>query len=180
MSIEIIAGHDLSDTIIEMMNKQRIHEYEVNTKNFRQNEQDSTFFFAKNNGDTKAFGMLKPVTIIHQGKMTGILGIGNIIAVEKGTGNGKQLMLAIKDYLTDKRRIGLGFCNPGVEGFYRNCGYQMIGPLSGRFCYPLAELTDKRERLNEDLNILCHDPIGGFIEALQATSEPIYINQPFW
>lgn len=180
MPIDIIAGQDLSDDIIDLMNQQRIQEYEVNTKNFRQNEQDSTFFFLRDNDDIKAFGMLKPVVIIHQGQMTTVLGIGNIIAREKGTGQGKQLMLTMKDYLTEKNRIGLGFCAPGVGGFYDKCGYQVIADLSGRFRYPLAQLTNQREQLERGLDMLCHDPIGGFIETLQSDDDLIYINQPFW
>ncbi|GEM_PF-1469011 len=180
MTIEIQTGHDLSDEIIDMMNQQRVQEYEINTKNFRQNEQDSTFFFLRDGGQVTAFGMLKPITLIHQGQMTTVLGIGNIIARDKSAGNGKQLMLSIKAYLDDKQRIGLGFCNSHVAGFYRKCGYQVLNDLPERFRYPLASLNGEKEKLSPALNSLCHDPIGGFIEALQSDDDHIYINQPFW
>jgi len=180
MTIDIITGHDLPDTLIDMMNRQRIHEYQVNTKNFRQNEQDSTFFFVRADEEVKAFGMLKPVVLIYQGQPTSILGIGNIIARDKGTGQGRQLMTAIREYLTTKGRIGLGFCKHQVAGFYQACGYQVVDGLSGRFRYSLAYLSDERDILTHSYHTLCHDPIGGFIESLQASDDCIYSNQPFW
>lgn len=179
MPIDIISGHDLPDTLIELMNHQRIKEYQVNTKNFRRNEQDSTFFFVKDKETIKAFGMLKPVTLIHQGQTTTILGIGNIIAREKDTGQGRRLMTAIQDYLTDKRRIGIGFCGNHVVGFYRACGYTVDNDLSTRFRYPLAPFIDMHERLTDAANTLYYDPLGGLDDILQS-DDLIHINQPFW
>lgn len=48
-----------------MMNSQRIKEYGENTKDFKNNEQDSTFFFLKERDEIKAFGMLKPITLYY-------------------------------------------------------------------------------------------------------------------
>lgn len=179
MTIDIITGHDLSDTLIELMNRQRMYEYQVNTKDFRRYEQDSTFFFVRDDNDIKAFGMLKPVSLIQQGESTAILGIGNIIAREKGQGQGRRLMTAIQKYLSDKRRIGLGFCNQHVADFYRACGYEVVSQLATRFRYPIAPLTQQKERLSDDTNTLYYDPSGN-LTALLENDDLIYINQPFW
>lgn len=186
MDIQRIRGKDLSPAIIQQMNQQRIHEYGKNTKNFRQYERESLFFFLRDgdhdDGQIRAWGMLKPVTITYQGRIYNILGIGNIIAVDKGQGYGKQLMTAIKAYLHEHKTIGLGFCAPEVSPFYVRCGYHVVEGLAGRFRYQHAAFTGLRERLEPTLEVLCTDPHDedAWPAYLLRNHAEILINVPFW
>ena len=180
MEIEIILGKDLPDDTIERTNRQRIQEYGVNTKNFCKNEQESTFFYIKEAAVWKAFGMLKPVTITYQGEAFPILGIGNIIAVEKGRGHGKALMMEIKAYLREKDFVGLGFCEKDRSAFYLKCDYEVTANLSDRFRYQYASEMGDREQLNRPLDVLCFDVHQTFMERLKSSDDLIYINVPFW
>lgn len=177
---EIIIGHDLSDAYVQRMSQQRITEYGENTKDFRKNELDSTFFFIHDDGKLCAFGMLKPVTLTHKETTIPILGIGNIIAIEKAQGYGRELMQRIRAYLSAAEKIGLGFCAPQLTAFYTKCGYQVVEQLSARFYYPLAHTDGTRERLAHIPNILCYDPEHRLINRLQASDERIEIDVPFW
>ncbi len=47
MKTEIILGKDHPEETIQMMGAQRIKEYGSDSKDFRNNERDSTFFFLK-------------------------------------------------------------------------------------------------------------------------------------
>ena len=180
MKIEIIKGEHLSETTIEMMNRQRIHEYGENTKNFRENERKSIFFLMHEDRQIKAFGMLKPVTLTYQQQSFDILGIGNIIAREKGNGWGKLLMTEIKQYLDNENEIGLGFCRTSVVGFYEKCGYEIVKKLSTRFRYQYASETNTSDILIRPRDILCYDPSQSIIQTLLSSDDFVYINVPFW
>lgn len=180
MEFEIILGKDLPDDTIEQMNAQRIHEYGENTKNFRKNEQQSTFFFLKDDAEWKAFGMLKPLILTFRDQPYDILGIGNIIAVDKGNGHGKTLMTEIKHYLQAHDAIGLGFCERDRSGFYLKCAYEVTANLSQRFRYQFAHVDGSREQLNRPLDVLCFDPNQQFMELLKSSDDLIYSNVPFW
>lgn len=180
MNIDIIKGDQLTHEIIEMMNQQRFHEYGENTKDFRKNELESIFFFLNANHDIKAFGMLKPVTITYRDESFRILGIGNIIAREKGRGWGKKLMTEIKGYLKQVSKIGLGFCDKPVVGFYETCGYDIVEQLSTRFRYQYAKETNGRETLKNPRDILCYDADQTLIRTLCSSDDLVYINVPFW
>ena len=180
MASVIMQGNELSEWRIELMNAQRIVEYGENNKDFRNNEQESTFFFIEQDAQVKAFGMLKPVTITIQDVNYDILGIGNIIAVQKGAGYGKTLMTEIKTYLQQHDKTGLGFCWPTVRQFYRQCGYEVFDGLSDRFRYSFAARDGRKEKLEPGLGVI-HYPVGdALMEHIARTDDLIYINVPFW
>ena len=82
----IIQGKELSEAQIDFMNKQRMIEYGENTKDFKKNELESIFFFLTEGEAFKAFGMLKSLVITHHERHYPILGVGNVIAIEKDAG----------------------------------------------------------------------------------------------
>ncbi|MCB9458534.1 MAG: GNAT family N-acetyltransferase [Anaerolineaceae bacterium] len=177
MLFEILLGRDLPEHYIERMNAQRIHEYGVNTKNFA-NEKQSKFIYLWDDDALKAFGMLKPLTLTCQGQSQAILGIGNIMAIEKGRGHGKSLMTYMMGYLKERNAVGLGFCDRENSGFYRKCGYTVVEGISARFRYRHAQETGDRERLESVPDVLCSSP--EFIAWLQSSNEPIEVDVPFW
>jgi hypothetical protein len=179
MDIRIFRGNQLSEDLIEMMNAQRIKEYGENTKDFRKNEQQSTFFFAENDGEYKAFGMLKPVTIMVEDKTYKLFGIGNIIAIEKGVGHGRTLMSAIKDYLIQYNMIGLGFCHTDVCNFYRQCEFG-VRDVAGRFRYAHAAQDGRKERQADDLDVLYFPAENDLIRHIEGTDADAVTDVPFW
>jgi hypothetical protein len=182
MITNIIDGKELSEQRIELMNKQRITEYGENNKDFRKYEQESTFFFVEDDMQVYAFGMLKPVTITLQDKHYDILGIGNIIAVQKGMGYGKTLMTAIKEYLQQHDKTGLGFCWPTVSQFYRQCGYEVFDDLSDRFRYSFAARDGRKDRQEQGIGIgvLYYASSDRLMDHITRTDDLIYVNVPFW
>ena len=117
---EIVVGKDLPEEVIKMMEDQRIKEYGENTKDFRNNEKDSIFFFLKEGNKVKAFGMLKPVILYYQNKEYLIMGLANVIAVEKSKGYGTKIMKVITDYLEINNVPALGNTYTGNFDFYKN------------------------------------------------------------
>lgn len=75
-------------------------------------------------GRILAQGQLIPISPVEfNGQSFEILGIGGIIANQKGQGYGKKLMIGIKDYLAKNGKIGIGFTGDNVIGFYEKCGF---------------------------------------------------------
>ena len=61
--------------------------------------------------------------------------LGGIIANEKGKGYGKQVVVAIREYLIACDTTGLGFCFPKNQGFYEKCGLKVDTHSTQRFVY---------------------------------------------
>lgn len=53
-------------------------------------------------------------------------GIGNVCAVEKGKGYGRELMNKVNDYLTEKQICGLLFCKDALVPFYKQYGWKEV------------------------------------------------------
>lgn len=53
-------------------------------------------------------------------------GIGNVCALERGKGYGRELMLAVNNYLDQENRTGLLFCKDALVKFYTECGWLLI------------------------------------------------------
>jgi len=176
MQTKIIQGHELTEAQIDFMNNQRLTEYGENTKDFKKNERESVFFFLVEADSTKAFGLLKPVGITYADKSYRVLGIANIIAVEKGKGYGKVLMQVIKNYLTSQNMSGIGFCDATVCEFYAKCGYQIIDGLSTRFQY----IHGQREKLDAERGVIYFDGGDALISKLLENDDLISTDVPLW
>lgn len=180
MNISIIQGKALTHTQIDLMSRQRITEYGENNKDFRKNEQESTFFFLIEAERVRAFGMLKPVVITYKARQYPILGIGNIIAIEKGTGYGKRLMEAVKSHLQSKNVTGIGFCRKHICEFYVRCGFQVEPHLDTRFRYRYFQQDGQKEKLEEPLGVINFEGSDRLISRLLTGDDLIYTNVPFW
>ena len=60
------------------------------------------------------------------GKIHSGLGIGNVCASKKGSGNGTILMQEINRYFVENKKIGLLFCKEGLLSFYKKQGWDLI------------------------------------------------------
>ena len=132
-TIEEKLGKHLSQERIDFMVYQRIREYGKNTKDFEHHERESLFFFLKEGEEIHAFGMLKPVNISYGAKEYPIMGIGNVMALEKSQGYGTMLMNHIRTYLEKNGDIGLGNTHKDNFIFYQKCGFTFIPGFVERF-----------------------------------------------
>lgn len=180
---EIILGKDLSEEIIQLMNNQRIKEYGENTKDFRNNEKDSTFFFLKDGNYIQAFGMLKPVTLYYEDQQYPIMGIANVISLEKSKGLGTIIMKHITNYLDENKLAGMGNTYTGNFDFYRKCGYTFIPGLLPRMVYLKdngEELrTETKTETGEDYAMFIYDPHESLRDIIGG-DKPVIIKVPFW
>ncbi|HDP74028.1 MAG TPA: hypothetical protein ENN46_03690, partial [Candidatus Woesearchaeota archaeon] len=69
LKIEIKTGKELTEDYIKLMENARVDEYGSNTKDFRNKEKDSVFFFVNRLGKIVSFGMLKPVKVEFNGEI---------------------------------------------------------------------------------------------------------------
>jgi len=175
-------GKDLNQESIDFMVKNRIREYGKNTKDFENNERDSFFFFLKNGDIIKAFGMLKPVTFYCEDKQYQIMGIGNIMAVEKSKGYGTILMNYIRDYLEDNNYVGIGSTHSYAFDFYEKCGFTFVASLLEKVVY--IDENDKEHRRTRDSEEWKHAMFifgkDNQLEELIDGDEDIVIKVPFW
>lgn len=175
---EVILGKELSEQYIEMMNNQRIKEYGENTKDFKNNEQESSFFFLKEQEEVKAFGMLKPVTLHTDGKSYPIMGIANVIAIEKSKGYGSAIMEQITTYLEQNKLVGIGNTHRDNFDFYKKCGYRFVPGLLGQFTYIKADGVEEKTE-TQDYDMFVYDPQNVLADMCDGESS-VVIKVPFW
>jgi predicted N-acetyltransferase YhbS len=126
---------ELSKKDMNLMNKWRKIEFgKKEKKNFKKDYlPNARFFFIKDNEKIVAFGCLRDVKINYSGNDYNILGICNIVAIEKGKGYGKELISAMIKYLKKKGKTGLGFCEKGKTKFYEKAGLKTKKDFAERF-----------------------------------------------
>lgn len=156
----------------------RIREYGKNTKNFEKDEQDSIFFFLYKREEIKAFGMLKPVVLYYKDKKYPIMGVANVMAIEKSKGYGTKIMNALTDYLEENNLAAVG--NTYVDNFvfYEKCGYTFFPPLIERMFYKTPEGKEKQTE-RENYNMFVYDSKSKLKEIINGKGK-IIIKVPFW
>ena len=179
MKISIIKGNNLSKNYIDLINKHRKREFGANeTKDFKKQEPNSLFFFLKDKENIMAFGMLKPVTLNYLGIKYKILGLGSGVAIIKGRGYGKKLMLSRINYLKKKGKTGLGFCLRKNLGFFKKCGLKTEKNFIKRFRYKNPR-TGKLEIDHVGDGLYCEGK-DKLISKILLTKSIAYTNVPFW
>lgn len=175
-------GNKLTPDIIDYMVKHRIKEYGENKKDFENNEKDSIFFFLKNDIVIKAFWMLKPVTLYCDSEQYQVMGIGNIMAVEKGKGYGTVLMNYIKNYLEQNDYIGIGSTHGNNFNFYEICGFTFIPTLIEKVAYIDKNTNTKEHRRDSekwDHQMFVFDKNNKLQELIKKNKD-IVVKVPFW
>ena len=151
MEIEIILDKNLTKRHTVLMNRWRKKEFgpQWTIRNFKKDYlPGARFFFLKENRKIVAFGTLRKVTINYLGKKYNILGICNIISIEKGKGYGKILIAAMIKYLKKTGKTGLGFCRSKNTQFYKKAGLNTIKDLTKRFA--LRNATTNKYKYDEE------------------------------
>lgn len=134
-TIEEQIGKELNRELINFMVQHRVRDYGENTKDFENDERESIFFFLKEDEEIYAFGMLKPVIVYYAGKEYPILGMGNVMAIQKGKGYGKMLVNHIRTFLDKSGHVCIGNTHKDNFRFYEKCGFTFIPGLVDRFVY---------------------------------------------
>jgi len=134
-SVLIKKGFELSESEIEQINQAKAREFKAPPFNKRQLD-EALFFLLNDDLKVLAMGELIPVEpILFNGKAFSVLGIGGIIANEKGKGYGKKIMAAITNYLSECDKTGVGFCRIYNKGFYEKCGLKVNCDILKRFVF---------------------------------------------
>ena len=180
LKITEMLGKEMPQGTIDFMVQNRIREYGENTKDFENNEKESIFFFLKDGDSIKAFGMLKPVTLSYDSKKYHIMGIGNIIAVEKSKGYGTILMNHIRNYLENSEYIGMGNTHSNNFNFYEKCGFIFIPNLIEKIVYIDEKGKEyKRDSEQWDHEIFIFDKGNELNELINGDGDAVS-NVPFW
>lgn len=173
-------GKDLSQETIEYMVKHRMREYGENKKDFENNERNSIFFFLEDDDIIKAFGMLKPVTLYYDDKKYQIMGIWNIMAVEKSKWYGTVLMKHIMNYLKNNEHVGMGSTHGNNFTFYEKCGFRFIPGLLERVIYIDAINKEfRRESECWDHSMFMFDK-NNELQGLVKGDKDVIVKVPFW
>lgn len=135
----------ITDEELAQLNEASKKEFNVSLPP-REDLYDRYFFLLKDNEKVLAMGQLLPVEpIIFNNEKFFVLGIGGIIAQEKGKGYGKEIMKAIRKFLVRKNKTGVGFCNLKNKGFYEKSGFLTNITSLGRMIYKPQDFRADKE-----------------------------------
>ncbi len=163
MDTEIVKvnGKDLSDIEISQINSSVFREWKVEPYT-REILSDTLFFFLKKKDEILAMGGLKDThPVIFDEVSFSILGVVEVVSNVKGEGHGKSVVSAMRKYLVENGKTGIGFCMLKNVGFYEKCGFKIEHNSSQRFVYTKGE-----ERIiNQDGQVIFYqDGVDQFME----------------
>lgn len=78
------------------------------------------------NNTVKAYLNMIAIVFKINGKINSGFGIGNVCALEKGKGWGKQLIKFTNTYLKNNNKIGLLFCKSQLVKFYSDNNWKLV------------------------------------------------------
>ena len=170
--------NELSQEELDQMNKSHRREWKISSMTPTHHRMN-TFFLLKDEKDNiVAQGQLVPIDGVEfKGEIFNILGIGGVIANIKNQGNGKRIMLSIKDYLTQQNKSGVGFI--GLPDFYKKCGFSVNKDAIKRFVHVIGN----KKIVNTESNHVCYlDANDKFMEkVIQNPDKFVYLpRDPDW
>jgi hypothetical protein len=179
ISIKIKKVGNLSEQEIEFMNSARIAEYGDGAAiDFKKEDKKGIFFFVNDSNETKAFGMLKPVSIEHKDQIYHILAMGRGMAIIKGKGYGRVLNEARVKYATEKRKTLLAFTSRENKVFFEKVGFKVEKQLINKFRYKNPKTGEII--IDEDGDGVYYEGKDKIITKIINSSEIAYISVPFW
>lgn len=127
-------GSELTPDEISQINEASLRDFKTQFK--IEDAKGKLYFLLIEGENLIAFGALGEVNpVTFNGENFSIYGVYNVISNVKGKGFGKQVVVAIKDYLSSHNLTGLGFCMPKNAGFYEKCGFKIEANSTQRFVY---------------------------------------------
>ena len=178
MKIEIKKVKNLSRAEKVFINQTRAEEFGSDEKKDfnKYYEPDTLFFFVKDNGETVAFGGLRPIKIIYLGVKYNILGICSTISIKKGKGYGRAFVEAMIDYFKKTGKSALGFT--GKTKFFKKVGLGTKKDFIKRFVYRNPKTGE--EVIDNDGDGIYYDGKDNFIKKVLSTKGVVYINVLHW
>ncbi|MBI4097457.1 MAG: GNAT family N-acetyltransferase [Candidatus Levybacteria bacterium] len=135
MNIVIKPGVDLSSDELNQIKEALFREFKYLLPP-RNQLGNRLFFLLIDKAKILSMGALKKVKpVIFNGEEFSLLGFVSVVANEKGKGYGKQVVMAMRDYLTSNNISGIGFTMPKNRGFYEKCGFSIEVSSTQRFVY---------------------------------------------
>jgi predicted GNAT family N-acyltransferase len=132
-------GRELTEDELEFINNLRRKVFNSQTAINPQpdnDEWDKKYFFLKNNTrKILAFARLHDISLKFLGKTYSIFGFATLIAAIRGQGYGQKLTLAIKNYILDRGKTCIGFCNKSLTPYYEKLGFKGIKDGVKKFRY---------------------------------------------
>ena len=173
----IKSWNELSREELEQLNNSHAREWKT-TSISGEHHGRNIFFLLKDGVKILAQGQLVPIKgILFDGELFDIFGIGGIIANVRGEGYGRQIMVAIKNYLITCDTSGVGFT--GLSDFYEKCGFLTNKDAIKRFVY----INNGRRIINTESDRVCYlDGSDRFMEkVLQYTDKEVRLpRRPDW
>lgn len=185
MRTQIIKGINLSQKLLDLINKQRIKEYKKINLFEKKYHKDTIFFFIKDKGKIVSFGLLRDIKVNYLDKIYNIKGIGGIMSVEKGKGYGKILIGAMINYLRKTGKTGFGFCGRKNSPFYEKAGLKTKKNLNLRFVMKNPKTGEIIRDLDKDCDGIYYEGKDRLITKMLKTKYIGYywlpeIKEPHW
>jgi hypothetical protein len=175
MKIEIKRGSELTKSFKKIYINALKKEFNCGPE---EDYSKDTFFIVKDKNKFVSFGVLTPVSINYKGTKYNILGITEMISIVKKKGYGKAMVNAMKDYLTKKRKTGVGFCGHGVSSFYDKAGLKTKEKLARRFFYDYG--GEKKNFRKRDLDVVYWEGKDKFITKVLKTKSLVNLPYEHW
>lgn len=142
LSFSITPGSKLSSTDVASVNSAKDREWDLPPMDKNHLERNSFAFLKDKGAHILAQCELIPAEDISlSGKVHPIIGIGGVIAEQKGQGHGRLLMEKVIAWLKASDTIGLGFAGNDVIGFYEKCGFISDPASLKRFVHQDGDVT---------------------------------------
>ena len=178
--ITIKPGKELTQHEIDQINQAKSREWNEPSMGDEQKKISLFFLLKDSQNHILAQGQLLTINnVIFNHKTFDIYGIGGIIANQKGQGYGKQLMLAIREFLNKEGKSGIGFTGLNIIGFYQKCGF--TPDFTSLKCFVHLDKDKKITNTTEDC-IFYEDSADKFMQQVLAhPEEEIYLpRDPDW
>ncbi len=178
ITIETKKCKELYKSEMDLMNKWRRRDFgPQESKNYKKDYPlDTNFFFVRDEKEIAAFGALQPIAINYLGKNYKILGICNIISLQKGKGYGKKLIAAMIHSLKKAGKTGLGFTTK--TDFFKKAGLNTKKDFIRRFIY--RNPITKEEIIDREGDGIYYEGKDGFIKKVLSNKSIVYIGIPHW
>jgi predicted N-acetyltransferase YhbS len=97
------------------------------------------FFLLKEEEQILAMGALRKIHAVFDNTNYSLYGFLHIVSNHKGKGYGRQLVVAMKNYLIENNCSGIGFCMLKNKGFYEKCGFNFVTTTEHFVCQKGSE-----------------------------------------
>jgi hypothetical protein len=180
MKIEVKKNKNLLKKEKDLINKNRERHFgRGEIKDFKKDyEQNTLWFFVKENNKIVALGGLRPIKIKYLRKNYNIRGFCSIIAIKKKRGYGKAVIQSMINYLKRYKKTGLGFCERKNAKFYEKSGLKIKKDLINRFVY--LKPKAKKRIIDEGGDGIYYEGRDKFISKVLSTNSKVIINVPHW